>query len=73
MLSIRSWQLQLQLAWAVAYTNCFSADPNPYDCPGYDTKQSDGEVPAVLEHWGMWSTSSLPSHPGSLWPSVVAP
>ena len=39
----------------------------------YDTKQSDGEVPAVLELWGMRSTPSLPSLPGPLWPSVVAP
>ena len=26
------------------------------ECPGYDTKQSDGEVSAVLELWGMQST-----------------
>ncbi len=39
----------------------------------YDTKQSDGEVPAILELWGMRSTPSLPSLPGSLWPGVVAP
>ena len=39
----------------------------PNECPGYDTKQSDGEVPA------MWNTPSLPSLPGSLWPGVVAP
>ena len=24
----------------------------PNDCPGYDTKQSDGEVPAMLELMG---------------------
>ena len=41
-------------------------------CPGYD-KQSDGEVPAMLELWGMQSTPSLPSLPGPLWPGVVAP
>ena len=40
---------------------------------GYDTKQSDGEVPAILELWGMRSTLSLPSLPGPLWPGVVAP
>ena len=40
--------------------------------PGYDTKQSDGEVPAVLELWGIWSTPSLPSLPGPLCPGVVA-
>ena len=44
----------------------------PYECPGYDIKQSDGEAPA-LEVWGMWSTLSLPLLPGPLWPKVVAP
>ena len=43
------------------------------ECPRYDTKQSDGEVPAMLELWGMRSTPSLPSLPGPLWPGVVAP
>ena len=43
------------------------------ECPGYDTKQSDGEVTAVLELWGMRSTPSLPSLPGPLWPGVVVP
>ena len=47
--------------------------PSPNECPGFDTKQSDGEVPAVLELWGMRSTPSLPSLPGPLWPGVVAP
>ena len=45
----------------------------PNECTGYDTKQSDGEVPAMLELWGMQSTPSLPSLPGPLWPGVVAP
>ena len=57
-----------QSAGAVEYT-----DPPPNECPGYDTKQSDGEVPAMLDLWGMWSTPSLPSLPGPLWPGVVAP
>ena len=39
----------------------------------YDIKQSDGEVPAVLELWGMRSIPSLLSLPGPLWPGVVAP
>ena len=47
--------------------------PPPNECPGYDTKQSDGEIPAVLELWGMRSTPSLPSLPGPLCPGVVAP
>ena len=42
-------------------------------CPGYDTKQSDGEVPVMLELWGMWSTLLVPLLTGSLWYGVVAP
>ena len=42
-------------------------------CPGYDTKQSDGEVPVMLELWGMWSTPLLPLLPGPLWSGMVAP
>ena len=64
-----------QLAGTVEYTDCFSAeggDPrNEY--PGYDTKQSDGEVPVILELWRMQSTPSLLSLPGPLWPGVIAP
>ena len=40
--------------------------------PGYDTKQSDGEAPVMLEIWGMRSTPALPSLPGQLWLEVVA-
>ena len=43
------------------------------DCPGYDSKQSDGEVPVMLEFWVMQSTPLLPSHLGLLRPGVVAP
>ena len=57
-----------QLAGAVEYTDCFSAE-----CPGYDTKQSDGEVLVMLGLWGMWSTSSLPLLPGTLLAGIVAP
>ena len=59
-----------QSAGAVEYTDCFSAEsknPLPNECPRYDTKQSDGEVQAML------STPSLPSLLGPLWPRVVAP
>ena len=42
------------------------------ECPENDTKQSDGEVPVMLELWGMRSTSLLPSLPDPLWPGVVA-
>ena len=43
------------------------------DCPDYDTKQSDSEVPVILELWGMRCTPLLPSLPGPIWPVVVAP
>ena len=47
---------------------------HPYnECPRYDTKQSDGEVPVMLRLWEMRSTASLPSLPGLLWPGLVAP
>ena len=65
-----------QSAGAVEYTDCFSAEgmtPTPNECPRYDTKQSDGEVPGVLERWGVQSTPSLPSLPGPLWVGVLAP
>ena len=37
----------------------------------YDSKQSDGEVPLMLDLWGMLSSTSLPLLPGPLW--LVAP
>ena len=40
---------------------------------GYDTKQSDDEVPVMLKLLGMRSTASLPPLPGPLWLGVVAP
>ena len=39
--------------------------------PGYNSKQSDSEVPVMQELWGMRSTPSLPSLPGPLWLGVV--
>ena len=36
----------------------------PNECPAYDTKQSDGEDPAVRELWGIRSTPSLSLLPG---------
>ena len=38
---------------------CKGVKPQPNVCPDYDTKQSDGGVPVILEFWGMWSTPSL--------------
>ena len=52
---------------------CRGVRPHLNECPGYVTKQSDGEVPAMLEFWGMQSTPSLPLLPGLLLPGLVAP
>ena len=51
---------------------CRGVRPHPNKCPGYGTKQSDDEVPEMLELWGMWSTPSLPSVINPLWPGDVA-
>ena len=55
---------------AVEYTNRFSAEwqesSSHNECPAYDTKQSDSEVPVMLKLWGMQSTPSLPSLSGRL-------
>ena len=45
----------------------------PNECPVYDTKRSAGELPVMLEFYGMWNISSLPSLPGPIWPGVVTP
>ena len=52
---------------------CRGVSPTPNECPVFDSKQSDGEVPVMLEFWGMRSTYSLPSLPSPLWTGVVAP
>ena len=47
-----------KLTGAVEYTDCISAErQDPLnECPGYDTKQSDGEAPVMLELWAMRNT-----------------
>ena len=57
------------------YSDCISAEGvNPLnECPRYDTKNYDSEVPVMPEVWGMWSTPSLQSLPGPLWLEVIAP
>ena len=52
---------------------CRGVIPPPNECPRYNTKQSDGEVPVMLELWRMQSTSSLSSLSGPLWLGVVVP
>ena len=65
----------VQLAGAVEYTDCIPAEgkDSPNECSRYDTKQSDGEAPVMLELRGMWSTSVLLLLPGPLWLRVVTP
>ena len=40
------------------YTDCISTEglDSPNECPGYNTKQSDGEAAVMLELRGMQST-----------------
>ena len=52
-----------QSAGAVEYTDPLNV---------YDTKQFDGEVPVMLELWGMQSIPSWPLLLGPLRPGVVA-
>ena len=58
-----------QSTGAAEYTVHISASLN--ECPKYDTKQSDGEAPVMLELYAMWRTLSLPLLPGVLWSGVV--
>ena len=44
----------------------------PNECPGYDTKQSYGEVSEMLQFGGMKSIPLLRSLPCPFWPEVVA-
>ena len=43
----------------------------PNECLRYDTKRSDGEIPAMLELWRMQSNPLLPSLPGPLWLRMI--
>ena len=46
------------------------------ECPVFDTKQSDAEVPVMPELWGMRSTPSLPLlqvHSGQQWQHLIGP
>ena len=43
-----------------------------YECPGYETERSDGEVPMMQELFEMRSTPSLSPVLGPLWSGMVA-
>ena len=59
------------MARAVEYADCRGVRPLN-ECPGYDTKPSDGEAPG-LELWGMWTTPSLPLVPSPPWTGMLVP
>ena len=52
--------------WRIYWLLLCRGVPPPSECPGYYTKQSEGEAPVILELWGM------PLLPSQLWPRVVA-
>ena len=47
--------------------------PSHKECPNYDTKKSNGEVPIMLGALGNAEYSSSAITPSLLWPGVVAP
>ena len=51
-IALKDGRIFAQSAGGVEYTDCFSAEgyDSPNECPGYNTKQSDGEVLVMLEH-----------------------
>ena len=58
-----------RVAVSISYDDSHYTTGN--ECPGYDTKLFDGEDPVMLEFWRMWSTPSLPSLSGPLFPDKV--
>ena len=64
--------LLAQSAGAVEYTDYFSIEGYPPKCV-LDMILNNSKVPRMLELWGMRSTPSLTSLPGSHLPGVVAP
>ena len=62
-----------QSARTVEFIDCTSAVRPFNECPGYNTKQSDGEAPVMLGLWIMRRNPTLPLLPGPLRPWVVAP
>ena len=59
--------LLAQSAEAAEYTDCISAVWEDFynEYRGYDTKQSDGEAPVMLEIWGIQCTPFIAIIPRS--------
>ena len=64
-----------QTAGAAEYTDCISAEEldSSNECLENDTKKTHGEVPVILELWGMRSTLLSLSLPAPVRPGEVAP
>ena len=58
--------------WGWRIHLCRGIRPPHNECPRYDTKQSDGDYPVMLELWGMQSIPSLQLLPGPFWPRLGA-
>ena len=54
-----------QSARAVEYTDCREGKASSNECPGYDAKLFNGEVPVMLELWGIRSTLFIAITPRS--------
>ena len=61
------------VGWSCRINRLYLCNTPLNECPGYDTRQSDGEASVILKLWEMQRTPLLPSLPGLLWPRVVAP
>ena len=66
---ISRYEFLAQSVGTVEYTNCTSAEgldppPPPNACPGYDTKQSDGDTKHPFIAIAPWSTLA---RRGSAW------
>ena len=66
------WVMNILCLFHIFMYGYVTVRPSPNKRPEYDTKQSDGETPVILELWGMGSTPSLPLLPDPLWPRMVA-
>ena len=60
------------MAQQLVLQNTLTASLQRCKTPGYDTKQSDGEAPIMLQLREMWSTPSFTSLPDPLWPGAAA-
>ena len=68
-----SLTIQLNTSHLFGLHLCRRVRPSPSSVLDYYTKQSDGDVPVIMELWGIQSIPSMPSLRGPLWSGVLAP